>query len=77
MQLRRLFIGGYQELRRPMNVVDETLMTRIEKAREELQLQGKDVIAVLGPSQEPHKELPEYAREGSHADTGDYLGTTA
>ncbi len=77
MQLRRLFIGGYQELRRPINVVDETLMTRIEKAKEELQLQGKDVIAVLGPSPEPQKELAGYAREGSHANTGDHLGTTA
>jgi hypothetical protein len=52
-------------------------MTRIEKAKEELQLQGKDVIAVLGTSPEPHKELAVYAREGSHANTGDHLGTTA
>jgi hypothetical protein len=42
-----MFIGGYQELRRPVNVVDESLMTRIEEAREQLRLQGKDVIAVL------------------------------
>jgi hypothetical protein len=71
MQLRRLFVGGYQELRRPINVVDESLMTRIEKAREELQLQGKDVIAVLGPSAEPHRELPAYTRKGSSAITSD------
>ena len=47
MDLRKLFIGGYQELRRPINVVDESLMTRIEAAREQLRLQGKQVIAVL------------------------------
>lgn len=47
MDLRRLFIGGYQEIRRPVNVVDESLMTRMEEAREQLRLQGKDVIAVL------------------------------
>ena len=77
MQLRRLFIGGYQEIRRPINVVDESLMTRIEKAKEELQLQGKDVIAVLGPSPEPQRELPVFARQGLGASTGDHCRTTA
>ena len=47
MDLRKLFIGGYQEIRRPVNVVDESLMTRIEEARKQLALQGKEVIAVL------------------------------
>ena len=47
MDLRKLFIGGYQEIRRPVNEVDESLMTRIEEARKQLALQGKDVIAVL------------------------------
>ena len=47
MDLRKLFIGGYQEIRRPVNVVDETLMTKIAEAREQLRLQGKEVIAVL------------------------------
>jgi hypothetical protein len=72
VQLRRLFIGGYQEIRRPINVVDESLMTRIEKAKEELQLQGKDVIAVLGPSPEPHRELPVYTRQGLGETTDDH-----
>jgi hypothetical protein len=55
-----------------MNVVDESLMTRIEKAKEELQLQGKDVIAVLGPGPEPHREPPVYARQGLGETTDDY-----
>jgi len=47
VDLRKLFIGGYQEIRRPVNVVDKSLMTRIEEARKQLALQGKDVTAVL------------------------------
>ncbi len=42
----RLFIGGYRELRRPVNVVDESLMARIEAARRRLQLEGKDIKPV-------------------------------
>jgi hypothetical protein len=76
VQLRRLFVGGYQELRRPINVVDESLMTRIEKAREELQLQGKDVIAVLGRHVEPHRELPAFTRQGLSANTSDSFDET-
>lgn len=56
MDLRKLFIGGYQEIRRPVNVVDESLMTRIEEAREQLRLQGKDVIAVLHAAASPASE---------------------
>ena len=41
--MTRLFIGGHRELRRPMNVVDESLMKRIEDARRRLRLEGKDV----------------------------------
>jgi hypothetical protein len=51
MQLPRFFVGGYQELKRPQNVVDETLMTRIEQARLQLQLSGKQVTPVLGRAQ--------------------------
>ncbi|HEX5050121.1 MAG TPA: hypothetical protein VFX89_23615 [Gammaproteobacteria bacterium] len=58
MDLRKLFIGGYQELRRPVNVVDESLMTRIEEARKQLALQGKDVIAVLQSAPRPDHEQP-------------------
>jgi hypothetical protein len=61
MDLRRLFVGAYQELRRPTNAVDESLMTRIEKARQHLRLQGKDVTAVLGPRPERPKPTPLYA----------------
>ena len=53
-----MFIGGYQEIRRPVNVVDESLMTRIEEARKQLQLQGKDVIAVL--QSVPERPKPEH-----------------
>jgi hypothetical protein len=53
VDLRKLFIGGYQEIRRPVNVVDESLMNRIDEAREQLRLQGKDVIAVLQSAPKP------------------------
>jgi hypothetical protein len=59
MQLPRLFVGGYQELKRPQNDVDETLMTRIEQARMQLQMQGKQVTPVLGRAPMPRvRELP-------------------
>jgi hypothetical protein len=62
VDLRKLFIGGYQELRRPVNVVDESLMTRIEEARKQLALQGKDVIAVLQSAPKPgHVQPPHQA----------------
>ena len=62
MDLRKLFIGGYQEIRRPVNVVDESLMTRIDEAREQLRLQGKDVIAVLQSAPKPgHVHSPHQA----------------
>ena len=65
MDLRKLFIGGYQEIRRPVNVVDESLMTRIEEARHQLQLQGKDVIAVLQSAPKPtHVHSPHEAVNG-------------
>ncbi|HET8697791.1 MAG TPA: hypothetical protein VFO94_09915 [Gammaproteobacteria bacterium] len=65
MDLRRLFIGGYQELRRPVNVVDESLMTRIERAREQLRLQGKDVIAVLQTVPKP-TQVPPQQKAANH-----------
>jgi hypothetical protein len=61
MDFRRLFVGGYQELRRPTNAIDESLMARIEKAREHLRLKGKDVTAVLGRTPERRKAVPVYA----------------
>lgn len=62
MQLRRLFVGGYHELRRPVHTVDESLMRRIEQAREQLLLQGKDVVPVLGVARPAPKPLPSFAR---------------
>jgi len=46
MQMRRLFIGGYRELKRPVNIVDESLMARIQEARRRLQLEGKEIKPV-------------------------------
>ncbi len=62
MQLRRLFVGGYQELRRPVHTVDQSLMERIERAREDLRLQGKDVVAVLGAPPASAKPMPDYVQ---------------
>ncbi|HEY8519999.1 MAG TPA: hypothetical protein VIN61_07970 [Gammaproteobacteria bacterium] len=42
----RLFVGGYRELRRPVNEVDEALMRRIEEAHRRLRLAGKDIKPV-------------------------------
>jgi len=39
----RLFIGGHRELRRPENDVDQSLMERIEEARERLRREGRDI----------------------------------
>jgi hypothetical protein len=65
VDLRRLFIGGYQELRRPVNVVDESLMTKIERAREQLRLQGKDVIPVLQTAPKP-TQVPPQRKAANH-----------
>jgi hypothetical protein len=48
VRLFQLFNNGQRELRRPTNVVSETLMVRIDRARDQLQREGKDVVAVLG-----------------------------
>ncbi len=44
----RLFIGGYRELRRPENPVDQALMERLAEARQRLRLEGRDVKPLLG-----------------------------
>ena len=53
MNLTRLFIGGHREIRRPIHVVDESLMRRIEEARERLRREGKEVrpVRTLGERQ--------------------------
>jgi hypothetical protein len=49
MKLRRLFIGGYQELKRPVNVVDESLMLRMEEAARRVQMEGRQIPPLMGP----------------------------
>src|SRR5690606_21556767 len=39
----RLFIGGYRELRRPENPVDQALMERLAEARQRLRLEWRYV----------------------------------
>ena len=58
MNLTRLFIGGHRELRRPTNVVDESLMRRIEEARDRLRLEGKEVRPVRTVGEREARPLP-------------------
>jgi hypothetical protein len=46
MRLNRLFIGKYEPIRRPANAVDDALMRRVHKARQELTARGKDMVPV-------------------------------
>ena len=46
MRLSRLFVGGYEEIRRPVIPVDESLVDRIAKARQRLAAEGKEVVSV-------------------------------
>jgi hypothetical protein len=46
MRLNRLFIGKYEPIRRPINSVDDSLVGRIQKARQDLTARGKDVVPV-------------------------------
>lgn len=43
----RLFIGGHRELRRPENNVDQSLMERLEEARERLRREGRDIKPLM------------------------------
>jgi hypothetical protein len=54
----RLFVGKHQELRRPMNVVDDALMKRIEAARQRLLLEGKQVKPIRTANQPERPMLP-------------------
>jgi hypothetical protein len=54
----RLFVGKHQELRRPMNVVDEALMKRIEAARQRLLSEGKQVKPIRTANQPERPQLP-------------------
>jgi hypothetical protein len=66
----RLFVGGHRELRRPVNVVDEALMRRIEDARERLHLEGKDVKAVRETNRHERQRLPYRPRASVRASCG-------
>jgi hypothetical protein len=46
MRLNRVFIGKYEPIRRPINAVDDSLLGRIEKARQDLKARGKGVVPV-------------------------------
>ena len=46
MRLNRVFIGKYEPIRRPINAVDDSLIVRIEKARQDLKARGKGVVPV-------------------------------
>jgi hypothetical protein len=62
LRLSRLFLGKYEEIRRPVNLVDESLVGRIDKARQELRAQGKEVVSVRAVPRPAPKTLPRYAR---------------
>ena|SRR5690606_38166956 len=49
MKLSKLFIGGHKELKRPVNLVDDGLLKRMEEASRKLRLRGKEVTPVMGP----------------------------
>ena len=49
MNLSRLFIGGYQEIKRPRNVIDEALMRRMQEASRRLRSEGIDLTPAIGP----------------------------
>jgi hypothetical protein len=44
----KLFIGGHYELKRPVNVVDNSLVQRMQEAGRRLRAEGKDVTPVIG-----------------------------
>jgi hypothetical protein len=46
MRLNRMFIGKYEPIRRPINIVDDSLIGRIEKARQDLKARGIGVVPV-------------------------------
>ena len=48
MKLGKLFIGGFQEIKRPVNVVDDGLVRRLEEVRQRLRSEGKEVTPVIG-----------------------------
>ncbi len=62
MRLSRLFVGGYEEIRRPVIPVDESLIDRIEKARQRLVAEGKEVVSVRVTRRAEPKTPPPYVR---------------
>jgi len=62
MRLDRLFVGGYREIRRPVIPVNESLMSRIEKARQDLLAKGKEVVSARVTHCSPPGGAPKYVR---------------
>lgn len=58
MRLNRLFIGKYEPISRPINAVNDSLIGRIQKARQELALRGKDVVSVRASAGSSPKAPP-------------------
>ena len=58
MRLTRMFIGKYEPIRRPINAVDDSLIGRIQKARQDLTARGKDVVSVREVRRSSPNALP-------------------
>lgn len=68
MTFTKLFIGGYRELKRPVNVTNDALLRRQEEAGRRLRSSGRDVTAVLGPNAAPRRAKPNVGRRLSDTD---------
>jgi hypothetical protein len=58
MKLKKLFIGGYHEIKRPINVVDDSLVRRMEETGRRLRSEGKDLTPVIGPRHKRVRPAP-------------------
>lgn len=56
MKISKLFIGGYQELKRPINVIDDSLVKRMEEAGRRLRSEGKEIPPLIGPQAVKRKQ---------------------
>ena len=65
MRLSRLFVGGYEEIRRPVIPVDESLVDRIDRARQRLVAEGKEVVSMRNVRGLAAKTPPAYVRRES------------
>jgi hypothetical protein len=58
MKIKKLFIGGYHEIKRPINVVDNSLIRRMDEVGRRLRSEGKDLTPVIGPRHKPARPAP-------------------